>query len=183
MSKSSDICKSMRIVITGSESTGKTALTIALSTEYKGIMIPEYAREYLHRLNSRYSIKDVQKIADIQYREAKKIETQKLIFEDTDLLTTIIWLELKYNIIDQEQIARWQSFKPDLFIYCNPDIEWTFDPLRENPFDRTTISRLYLKFLHDNKVNYRIISGKGRQRLNQSRFYVDELMNERKFAS
>lgn len=52
-----------RIVVTGSESTGKTALAKFLAEKTNNIWVPEYAREYVEHLNRPYQYEDVMQIA------------------------------------------------------------------------------------------------------------------------
>ena len=57
--------KQIKIAITGPESCGKTTLSKALKKHYKeSILVPEFAREYLHKLNSKYQYSDLLNIAN-----------------------------------------------------------------------------------------------------------------------
>ena len=65
-----------RIVITGPESTGKTALAQALSEKYGAHWIPEYARHYVENLDRSYDFDDVVAIAKHQMAEEAAYASQ-----------------------------------------------------------------------------------------------------------
>jgi len=58
--------RSLKIVLTGPESSGKTALAHLLSKYFKVPFVPEYAREYLNKKNTKYDLSDLVKINDVQ---------------------------------------------------------------------------------------------------------------------
>ncbi len=163
----------MRIVITGPESSGKTELALALSQAYKGMMIPEYARYYLKPLNPEYTIEDVMHIAEIQYKWSKSVHKEALIIEDTDLLTILIWIEFKYGYTDQRILSLLEKNLPNVYFFCEPDITWTPDPLRENEKDREIIGAQFIKYLQLFQVKYYFIHGLARSRLNLAKFYMN----------
>ena len=63
----------------------------------------------------------------------------------------------------------------DLYLLCDIDLEWTFDPLRENPDleERKAIFALYQDFLEEINANYFIVSGKGDLRLSHALEAID----------
>jgi len=81
-----------RIVLIGPESTGKTELTQFLSREFNTVYVPEYAREYIEKLNRKYSYNDVVHIAETQVGLSKKMinKANKVLFYDTYLIITKI---------------------------------------------------------------------------------------------
>jgi nicotinamide riboside kinase len=122
------------IVITGPESTGKTLISAYLSEKLVCPWIPEYARDYVGRLDRPYTYEDVEHIADIQIKQKNEIERSgaSMVILDTWLIITKIWfLEVFGKVplrIDKEMVKH----KIDLFLVCKPDIPWMPDPLREN---------------------------------------------------
>ena len=53
----------IKVAIVGPESSGKTFLAEKLAAHYNCLWVPEYAREYLERLNAPYIQDDVEYIA------------------------------------------------------------------------------------------------------------------------
>jgi NadR type nicotinamide-nucleotide adenylyltransferase len=81
----------VKFVLCGAESTGKTTLSTRLSSEFKIAWIPEYGREYCKNIKN-WIIKDFENIANKQNEiENEAAENNKVIICDTDSNTTKIW--------------------------------------------------------------------------------------------
>ena len=73
-----------RVLITGPESTGKSELAMALAQHYGGITVPEYAREYVEKLDGPCSYSDVEHIARWQQDSYNRsISPGTYVFFDT----------------------------------------------------------------------------------------------------
>ena len=82
---------------------------------------------------------------------------------DTDLITIKIWSEFKYQFCDPwigTQIEN-KNTRPLLFTLQH-DIPWEKDPLREHPFERAEIFKIYVRELEKMNANYAIIQGNNR---------------------
>jgi len=158
-----------RVIITGPESTGKTALCCDLARHYKGIVIPEYARTYISALGRKYTYNDVVHIALKQLEQMKEKRNLKapFLFVDTYLIITKVWLRRVFGEvpgwIDQEIRNTYDA----LYLLCEPDIPWEPDSVRENGgFMRTVLLNEYLDELKNARLNYYFINGIGEKRLN-----------------
>lgn len=60
-----------KVGVIGPESTGKSTLAQQLAKQYKGIYVPEYAREYVEQLSRDYTYDDVCAIARQQIEQLK----------------------------------------------------------------------------------------------------------------
>ena len=148
-----------KIILAGTESSGKTTLCKALSKHFNLPFSKEYAREYLDALNRDYNQDDLLKIAKEQLQSENGIQLL-----DTDLITLKIWSEYKYESCDSwilTQIEKQKSEKR-FYLLCKPDIPWEADPKRENPNDRKKLFEIYKKVLEDLRHNYFIIEGENR---------------------
>lgn len=159
----------LKIAILGPESTGKSTLAKQLAEHFGTNYVPEYSREYLKDFEGKYQINDVVNIALGQQKwidEAKASEPRILI-ADTEMIVNKIWCRFVFDEIPStiSNLTSQQDF--DLYLLCDIDLEWTFDPLRENPDfeERKTIFEMYKEELSLLKANFRIISGHGQQRL------------------
>ncbi len=157
-----------KIVITGPESVGKTTLTKYLANHYNTIWLPEYAREYIEKLNKPYTYNDVVEIAKKQIILEKKYQrkAKKILFIDTGLIVTKIWFKEVYNeypIWINEAI---KNQKTNLFLLCNYDIPWVNDGIRENGSNekRKYLFNEYKKEIEKNGYNYKIIYNLDEQR-------------------
>ena len=169
--------KQIKIAITGPESSGKTTLSESLNKHYEGsILVPEFAREYLNKLNRKYQYSDLLNIAKGQ----KKIElfenNNQIIISDTTLQVIKIWSLEKYKKCDPWILNNEGSYTH--YLLCKPDFAWEPDPLREDPFDRERLFNVYLKDLH--KKPYTIISGRPKSRLETSKKIIDHYIEIQK---
>jgi nicotinamide riboside kinase len=158
----------MKIAVTGPESTGKSWLAEALATHYRGVCLPEYAREFLENIHRPYTPEDVLVIAGEQHRRLLQVianNTLPAVVADTELLVISIWLEHKYGITDtwvDQELPR-QPF--DLYLLCDIDMPWVDDPLREHPHKRRELFEKYRKRLSEMEFPWYLVQGTGENRL------------------
>ncbi|MCX6245428.1 MAG: ATP-binding protein [Bacteroidetes bacterium] len=170
--------KLLRIAITGPESTGKSMLTEELADHYHTVWVPEYAREYIDRLDRPYNQDDILEIAKGQIRNENLFagKANRILFCDTELIVTKIWSEVKYGICDPWILEGIGKNKYDLFLLCNTDLPWEADPQREHPHMREKLFELYRKELADRGFPYDIVSGIGPDRLKNAIRFVEKVI-------
>ena len=158
------------IVITGPESSGKTVLAQQLANYYDDYYLAEYAREYLALKGVNYTEEDVLNIAKGQFRRQEEAlaKADKYLFCDTGLLVTKVWSEYKYKSVDPWIEEAFATDNVDLYVLCNCDIPWEYDPLRENPFDRPELFDVYRNHLQAAGKNFIAVSGRHTSRLNEA---------------
>ena len=150
---------SLKIIVTGPESSGKTILCQKLSTHFNIPFAKEFARHYIDTLDRSYIIDDLLTIAKGQLES--EFSSQLL---DTDLITIKIWGEYKYGSCDKwiiDQIEKQKSAKR-FYLLCSPDIAWHADKQRENPNNREEIFKIYKQELKNLGHDYFIVEGKNR---------------------
>lgn len=156
------------IVITGPESTGKSQLTYELAELFNGKAVPEYARIYIKNLDKPYNYSDIENIALHQVKEFQELNMGEWGFNffDTYLEVTKIWFQWCY-----QKSPRWideylEQAKVDLYLVCDTDIPWIADDLRENSGEaREALLQRYIQEIEKINVPYRIVTGKGKERL------------------
>ena len=166
------------IVITGAESTGKTTLTERLATHFNAFFIPEIARGYVENLNRKYTFDDVETIAKMQIERFNEIiqTDASYIFVDTWLIVTKIWFEFVYKQIPTWLIPEIENTKIDLFLVCDIDLPWVYDPVRENGGEtRKILHEKYIENIHHFKFNHKIVSGIDEERFNNALGFINEL--------
>jgi len=129
--------------------------------------VPEYSREYLRELSRHYRYEDILSIAKGQYEDEERIAAKVagFLFCDTDFIVNKIWCIEKFGKCHPWILDMIDQHRYDLYLLCNTDLPWEPDPLRENPGDRERLFELYKKELSDRQLPYAIISGKGKERL------------------
>lgn len=168
----------IRIAVTGPESTGKSKLTEQLATHYKTVFVPEYAREYIEHLGRDYNFEDLDIIAKGQIRLQKAAEkkTGRLLFCDTELTVIKIWGEHKYNKCSAWVSENLSKYTYDLYLLCNVDLPWVFDPQREHPQLRSYFFEWYHKELISRNTDIKVVDGTGTARLKKAVDFIDELL-------
>ncbi len=156
-----------KIAITGPESTGKSLLARQLAKHYQTNYVPEYAREYIDKLNRPYNKQDILEIAKGQISKEKELESKanKFLFCDTELIVTKIWCEHKYGDCHEWILKMINENRYDLFLLTNIDLPWQPDPQREHPDLRKYLFKLYYDELRERNFNFKIISGLKEDRL------------------
>ncbi|TGE27046.1 AAA family ATPase [Hymenobacter metallicola] len=174
----------LRVALTGPESTGKTTLSRQLAEYYHTTWAPEYAREYLEKHGSAYTIDDLERIArgQVEAEEKAAAGANRVFFCDTDLLVIKVWSEHAFGQCPEWVKHRIQQQHYDLVLLLGIDIPWEADPLREHPHHRQYFYTIYHTELSSQMSNFAEISGSPAQRLEQACFYVDALLAEKSRA-
>ncbi|MEN8228614.1 MAG: ATP-binding protein [Bacteroidota bacterium] len=159
-----------RILITGPESTGKSDLSAALASSYGGVVVPEYAREYIEHLGRPYEYDDLEHIARQQVKEYEASEQlRNWIFFDTWLIITRVWFEVVYGSIPAWIDDRIRQARFDMVLLCGTDLPWIFDPVRENGGEkREKLLEKYKYELDRFGLEWALVTGTGHERLNQA---------------
>lgn len=157
----------LKIAITGPESTGKTTLAQQLASTYEMPYLPEYAREYIGALDRPYTYKDVIAIGREQLNREDQLagEGHSRIFLDTDLLVIKIWLQDKFQLVPEWITQAINPKRYDLFLLMYPDLPWQADAQREDAERLNALFSIYEKALKDYNLAYAVIRGKGEGRL------------------
>ncbi len=169
----------LKIAILGPESTGKSTLAERLANHYHCDFVPDYSRIYLNEKNRRYTIEDVVKIAEGQQQLIEKAESlgNEILLSDTEMIVNKIWTQYVFGTVPDaiREAVIMQDF--DLYLLCDIDLEWHYDPLRENPDikERKDIFAMYVNELNAMWANYEIISGDGDERFHNALKAISKL--------
>ena len=163
----------MRWIVTGPESSGKTTLCQEVSNLFGYEMVEEYARYYIDQLERPYKADDLITIADTQIMQWNMRFSSPVIF-DTDLLTTMIWHQEKYNFIPKFMTDHWINQRDSFYFLCAPDLKWEPDPQRENPGDRDRLFAKYFHYLNSYGKSFKVISGLGEERIKKASEFISK---------
>jgi NadR type nicotinamide-nucleotide adenylyltransferase len=172
------IKKPFKVAITGPESTGKSTLAAQLAQHYRSSWVPEYARDYIAKLNRPYTARDVEQIATGQLGRMQQ-GTQAAgspVFCDTELIVIKIWMLHAYNFCPEWILRAIEQQKFDLYLLMNVDLPWEPDPQREHPHLREFFYDWYQRELQQYGFNVAVISGTYETRFAQARQLVDALL-------
>lgn len=168
----------MRVVLTGSESTGKTTLAWRLAQHYRAEYVPEFVRAYAEKKNGVISFSDHGPIAHGQMAlEDKHIaRAAGLLVQDTDLLSTVVYCEHYFGQCPPWIVEAAASRKPDLYLLCEIDIPWIADGVRDRGHMRDDMQQLFRDAVRSSGVAAAIVTGIGDERLARATEAIDALL-------
>lgn len=168
-----------RVVLTGSECTGKTTLAADLARHYDAVWVPEYARSYAAGKDAPLDSGDVEPIAQgqIAVQDAALLLARRLLLLDTDLLSTAVYARHYYgrcpDWVTQAVLAR----SADLYLLCDIDVPWIADPQRDRPREREQLQALFEEALRSRNFPVVPIRGDWRNRFDAARTAIDALLD------
>lgn len=169
--------KPKRILILGPESTGKSTLAEDLANHFGEPWVPEFAREYLEKIDRPYRFEDLAEIGkgQLALEDQKAEKAQKFLFCDTDLRVIHIWSEHRFGKTDPYVLEEIQQRKYELILLTDTDLPWEPDPLREYPEleMRQYFFEKYRKLAEQSGFPYLIVSGDREKRLKDAVTAVD----------
>ncbi len=175
---------SIKIVLFGPESTGKSTLAQQLAAHYNTVFVPEYSRIYAEMqmlCNKPLTKDDVMEIAYGQLKLETELapEAHKILFCDTDLLETKVYSEMYYDGYCPPQLEDFANEKTcDLYLLTFVDLPWVADNIRDKPQGREEHFNIFEATLNSYKKPYAIIKGNKDERLQNAIQIVDELLNK-----
>ena len=174
-----------RVVLIGSESTGKTTLARRLAEHYGVECIPEFVRDYADRKQGPLVFDDHAPIAhgqialEDEYRTRAAEVDAPLLLQDTDLLSTAIYCAHYYAKCPVWITDAARARRPDLYLLLDIDIPWTADPQRDRGHMREEMQSLFREGVEQSSVPFVVISGDRSERFDKARAAIDELLNSR----
>lgn len=129
-----------RIVVFGTESTGKTTLAQRLAAHFGEPWSVEYAREFWDANKGVITAADLDAIGrgQVANEEAAAARARRMVFFDTDLITCTLWNDMLFPGAcpewEREESTR-RARRCALYLLCHPDVPWVADPQRCFPGD------------------------------------------------
>jgi NadR type nicotinamide-nucleotide adenylyltransferase len=171
----------LRVVLTGSESTGKTELARALAAHYGVPWSAEYVRDYMDAKGGALDADDVEAIARGQVEREDGVTrrrggAERLVILDTDLLSTVIYARHYYGSCPEwiERAAR--ERRGDLYLLLDVDAPWTPDPQRDRGARRDEMHALFRDALEAAGARTVIIRGGWDERRARAIEAIDALL-------
>ena len=167
-----------RVCIFGPESTGKSTLTKRLAEHFHTVYVSEYARIVIEANDGRCCIEDIEKIArgQIASEDALVRQANRLLFCDTDLLTTTIWSRELFGKCPKWVEESANERKYDLYLLLDVDVPWVDDIVRYLPEARKSFFDECEAVLKKCQANYVVIAGSWSERFEKSCLEVEKLI-------
>jgi nicotinamide riboside kinase len=164
--KPRDIAAKHRVVLTGSECTGKTQITQALAAHFACPFSAEAARPYLDRQSMALTAQDIEPIAceQIAQEDAAVGRASELTIHDTDLLSTVIYARHYYQYCPDWIVDTALSRAQGLYLLCDIDLPWASDGLQRDRGmggQRAQLHSLFVAMLNQTGQHWMYIRGIG----------------------
>lgn len=177
---STDEGSCVRIVLTGSECTGKSTLASQLAKHYGVPCVSEYLREYFIANNGVLTFDDTLPIAEGQLRAEDAIEGQKprFLLCDTNMLSSAVYNKYYYGSNPEwiETVLATRSYS--LYLLCGIDIPWVDDGQRDRPEEREYMQNLFKQELEQRGAQYVFIEGTAEERFVLAVDAIDAVLNQ-----
>ncbi len=151
-----------RVVVTGSECTGKTTLAGALAQHYQVRCVPEFARCFVGEKGVAPTFADVEAIArgQIALEDEAAAATSTLLIQDTDLLSTVVYSHHYYGACPASVEVALQERRADLYLLAAIDVPWVADGVqRDRGGRRVQMQDLFRQALLDRRLPFCEIEG------------------------
>lgn len=155
-----------RIVLFGTESTGKTTLAERLAQRFGEPWAPEFVREFWDLRQGIITAADLDTIArgQLANEEHAAARANRVVFCDTDLITCTLWNDLLFPgacpaWVREEAERRARSYA--LYLFCDADVPFTPDAQRcfPDPAARQQVRRIFREALVSRGLPFVEITG------------------------
>ncbi len=169
--------RTFRIVLTGSESTGKTVLARQLATHLGVPCVAEYARQYATQIHRALRDTDVEPIArgQIALEDAALALNPPRLILDTDLVNTVVYSRHYYGGCPEWIVDAARVRLGSIYLLLDIDIAWIPDGVRDRPDERERMQQLFHRQLRELGANVVQVSGFGERRLQRALRAVAQL--------
>lgn len=165
-----------KICFYGPESTGKSTLAEKMALHYHTDFVPEMARELIS--SNDISVDDIIRIGIAQTeRVNEKTKTaNKILFCDTDLITTKIYSKHYLNKVPEILSKLENEVTYDIYFLLDIDTEWVADHLRDFGDKRLEMFDLFKAELENRGINYIKIRGNYQEREERVKSIIDLIL-------
>ncbi len=172
-----------KVVILGTESTGKSTLTAALAQHFETVYVAEMARQVIEKTNhvKHHHLLDIALLhAQTIVEQAKK--ANKILFIDTDLNITRSYANFLFG--QPLEVPNWveDANLGHLYFYISPDTPFIQDGTRLDFHDRNLLALSHLEQLKLQNITYQTLSGTYSQIFDQAVGFTKQSLFENKFA-
>ncbi len=148
-----------KICFYGPESTGKSTMAKHLAQVYHTEFVPEVSKELV--TSNDFTLEDIIRIGQAQ--TARVIEktaiADKLLFCDTDLITTQIYSRYYLKEVPDILFQLEKKVSYDLYFLFDIDVPWVADGLRDLGEKRLEMFNVFKNELEKRKMKYDLLKG------------------------
>jgi len=166
-----------KVCFYGPESTGKSTMAIEMAEWYETEFVPEVAREMIKSNN--FTVEDIIAIghAHLQRIEEKTNIANKILFCDTDAITTQIYSRHYLHVVPPILHTLENKVKFDTYFLMDIDVPWVPDGLRDLGTQRDAMMKVFSAALKERGIPSVLVSGTYEQRKAVVRREIDRLLS------
>ncbi len=170
-----------RVCVFGPESTGKTTLARRLAERFETTWVPEFARAYLEARGGVVDDADFAPIArgQISSEEALAKDADRVLFCDTDVLTTTMWSDALRGHCDAWIRAEAERRTYDCYLLTDVDVPFVDDLVRYLPNERRAFHARCVEALETRGRRFVHVRGSWDERFAIAEAAVLELLAEK----
>jgi HTH-type transcriptional regulator, transcriptional repressor of NAD biosynthesis genes len=153
-----------KICFYGAESTGKSTLATLMAEKYQTVFVPEVAREML--TSNDFTVQDIIRIGEAHYQRIIELtqHANKLLFCDTDAITTQIYSAYYLGVVPDALYDLEERVRYDHYFLMDIDVPWVADGLRDLPHKRREMFELFKSALDHRNIRYTLVRGNWSER-------------------
>jgi HTH-type transcriptional regulator, transcriptional repressor of NAD biosynthesis genes len=168
-----------RVVLTGSECTGKTTLAQLLATHYETPWVPEFGREFVDRKGAFPTAEEINDIARGQIESEDRLarEANRLLILDTDLVSTSVYSRHYFGSTPRWIDEAIERRRVDLYLLAGIDVPWMADGAqRDRPHMREPMQQLFRDALRARGIGWVDLAGSIEERKPAALAAIDPLV-------
>jgi NadR type nicotinamide-nucleotide adenylyltransferase len=172
-----------RVVVTGSECTGKTTLARGLAEHFGTIWTPEHVRDFVRSKGAAPTSDDVEAIArgQMAIEDATARGGSRLLVLDTDLLSTIVYSHHYYDACPGWIEDEFRNRSADLYLLAGIDVPWAPDGIYRDRGDRRVeMQGLFRKALVTRRLPFVEVDGPHTDRMEIAIRSIEEALKSGK---
>lgn len=167
----------MKVVVLGTESTGKTTLTQRLAKYFACSLVTEAGRDLIVNSNS-FELNDLYIVA---FEHAKRIDTavlghSPLVIIDTDIHITQSYANFIFGEMLEVGSKIYDANKADLYLYLKNDVEFVQDGTRLCLNDRNLLDISHRQILENHHIDTVLLTGDWEQRFNKAISSINQII-------
>jgi len=165
-----------KICFYGSESTGKSTMAKRMAAIYKTEFVPEVARELI--TSNDFTAEDIIHIGHAQTQRVidKSKKANKILFCDTDVITTQIYSYHYLKVIPPVLYDLEKQIHYDQYFLFDIDVVWVADDLRDLGSQRSEMYEVFKRELDKRKISYLKVQGSYEERERFIQSVIDPML-------
>lgn len=167
-----------KVVVLGTESTGKSTLCQLLSVKFSTNLVEEAGREIIPD-STRFTLDDLNRIVEIQTQNIQKAQSGNSVITiiDTNLFITESYAHyfLNEELNYKKEIE--ETNRAHLYLYCCADAPYVQDGTRLSEYERNQLDLSHRKVLENHEIDLIELKGNWEERFQTACFHLEEKMH------